>query len=132
MGQEAAGRHAWGASHLPGAADAASNGGTAPCPVFVSDDGEPDGCALGAVVGTSWHGVLEGDEVRGALLARVGARHEFPAHHERRSSPPLRRSSPPFRARRSRQLDLLAEAAAEAIDASALESLIAERSGARH
>jgi len=132
MGQEAAGRHAWGASHLPGAADAASNGGTAPCPVFVSDDGEPDGCALGAVVGTSWHGVLEGDEMRGALLARVGARHEFPAHHERRSSPPLRRSSPPFRARRSRQLDLLAEAAAEAIDASALESLIAERSGARH
>ena len=40
------------------------------------DDGtaEGEGCALGAVFGTYWHGLLEGDEVRRGLLAWVAAR----------------------------------------------------------
>jgi adenosylcobyric acid synthase len=45
-----------------------SSGGHA---LFVADDGEPDGCRHGAVLGTSWHGVLEHDEFRRALLGYV-------------------------------------------------------------
>jgi adenosylcobyric acid synthase len=44
------------------------DGGTA---LLEADDGEPDGCVHGAVLGTSWHGVLEHDAFRRALLARV-------------------------------------------------------------
>jgi len=36
-------------------------------------DGEPDGCRHGAVLGTSWHGALEHDEFRRALLVRLAA-----------------------------------------------------------
>ena len=35
---------------------------------------EGEGCAVGAVLGTSWHGLLEGDAVRRGLLAWVAAR----------------------------------------------------------
>ena len=35
---------------------------------------EGEGCAVGAVLGTSWHGLLEGDDVRRGLLAWVAAR----------------------------------------------------------
>jgi len=41
--------------------------------LFVDDDGEPDGCRTGAVIGTSWHGVLEHDAFRRALLAHIAA-----------------------------------------------------------
>jgi adenosylcobyric acid synthase len=37
------------------------------------DDGEPDGCRSGAVVGTAWHGALEHDAFRRALLAHVAS-----------------------------------------------------------
>jgi adenosylcobyric acid synthase len=36
-----------------------------------ADDGEPDGCRSGAVLGTSWHGALEHDAFRRALLGWV-------------------------------------------------------------
>ncbi|MFA5785933.1 MAG: cobyric acid synthase [Actinomycetota bacterium] len=39
-------------------------------PVFETPQGE-EGCRVGAVVGTSWHGVLECDEFRRALLGWV-------------------------------------------------------------
>ena len=39
--------------------------------LLVGDDGEWDGCRLGAVLGTSWHGVLEADDLRRALLGWV-------------------------------------------------------------
>jgi adenosylcobyric acid synthase len=42
-------------------------------PLLVADDGEPDGCVSGSVLGTSWHGALEHDAFRRALLARVAA-----------------------------------------------------------
>ncbi|WDT93142.1 cobyric acid synthase [Thermoleophilum album] len=96
---------------------------TAPLPVFVSHDGEPDGCAVGAVVGTSWHGVLEGDEVRGVVLAWASARDGL-GSSERFSSSQRSRSRRQFSARRDRQLDLLAEASAQAIDAVTVESLL--------
>ncbi|HEY1274665.1 MAG TPA: cobyric acid synthase [Thermoleophilaceae bacterium] len=41
--------------------------------LLVADDGEPDGCRAGAVTGTSWHGALEHDAFRAALLTRVAA-----------------------------------------------------------
>ena len=41
--------------------------------LLVSDDGEPDGCRSGAVLGTSWHGALEHDAFRRALLTHVAA-----------------------------------------------------------
>ena len=41
-------------------------------PLFVADaGGEPEGCHLGAVLGTSWHGTLESDAFRRRLLAWV-------------------------------------------------------------
>ena len=42
----------------------------------IIDDGSPEGegCAVGAMLGTSWHGLLEGDAVRRGLLAWVAAR----------------------------------------------------------
>jgi adenosylcobyric acid synthase len=43
-------------------------------PVLVGDDGEAEGCRAGAVVGFSWHGALEHDEFRRALLAWVAER----------------------------------------------------------
>jgi adenosylcobyric acid synthase len=42
-------------------------------PLFVADDGEPDGCVSGSLLGTSWHGALEHDGFRRMLLARVAA-----------------------------------------------------------
>jgi adenosylcobyric acid synthase len=42
-------------------------------PLLQADDGEADGCAVGAVLGASWHGALEHDAFRRALLARVAA-----------------------------------------------------------
>jgi adenosylcobyric acid synthase len=41
--------------------------------LFVADDGEPDGCREGSVMGTSWHGVLEHDAFRRALLQHVAS-----------------------------------------------------------
>jgi len=41
--------------------------------LLVADDGEPDGCVVGSVLGTAWHGALEHDGFRRALLARVAA-----------------------------------------------------------
>jgi adenosylcobyric acid synthase len=35
--------------------------------------GEPDGCRAGSVLGTSWHGALEHDAFRRALLVRLAA-----------------------------------------------------------
>jgi len=42
-------------------------------PLLHDDDGESDGCRAGSVLGTSWHGALEHDAFRRALLAHVAA-----------------------------------------------------------
>jgi adenosylcobyric acid synthase len=41
---------------------------------LVHDHGEAEGCAAGPVLGTSWHGVLEHDDLRRALLTEVAGR----------------------------------------------------------
>ena len=40
-------------------------------PLLIAADGEADGCGAGAAHGISWHGALEHDEFRRALLADV-------------------------------------------------------------
>jgi adenosylcobyric acid synthase len=43
-------------------------------PLLMTDDGAPEGCVVDAVIGTSWHGLLESDELRRALLRWVAER----------------------------------------------------------
>ena len=80
------------------------------------DDGSPDGegCVAGAVWGTSWHGLLEGDAVRRALLGRV-------AERRGRSWLPGDR---PFAAVREAHLDRLGDLVEEHADTDALLELI--------
>jgi adenosylcobyric acid synthase len=40
-------------------------------PLLQADDGEPDGCRDGWTLGTAWHGALEDDALRRALLRAV-------------------------------------------------------------
>ncbi len=59
----------------------------------------PGGCASGAVWGTSWHGLLEADGFRQALLRRVAAA----------AGRPFTPAGTSFGAERERQLDALGE-----------------------
>jgi len=43
-------------------------------PLLTGDDGEPDGCREGSLIGFSWHGAMEHDEFRRALLGWVADR----------------------------------------------------------
>lgn len=83
-------------------------------PVLVGASGEPEGCRVGAVVGTSWHGLLEGDELRRALLAWVAA------GRGRRYEPGTR----PFAAAREAQLDAFGDMIEADLDTDALSALI--------
>jgi adenosylcobyric acid synthase len=80
------------------------------------DDGSAggEGCAVGAVLGTSWHGLLEGDAVRRGLLAWVAAR------RGRR----WLAGTEPFAAVRERHLDRLGSLISEHVDVAALEAVI--------
>jgi adenosylcobyric acid synthase len=82
------------------------------------DDGSADGegCVAGALLGTSWHGLLEGDEVRRGLLRWVAARRGRRWHAGRES----------FAAVRERHLDRLGDLVAEHADTEALARLIEE------
>jgi adenosylcobyric acid synthase len=77
---------------------------------------EDDGCRVGAVVGTSWHGVLEGDAFRRALLRWVAA-----ARGRRWTA-----GSEPFATVRERRLDALGDLVEEHVDGDALLRLIEE------
>jgi adenosylcobyric acid synthase len=80
------------------------------------DDGTAagEGCRAGAVLGTSWHGLLEGDEMRRALLRWVGER------RGRRWVP----GDVPFATVRERHLDRLGDLVEEHADTTALLALI--------
>jgi adenosylcobyric acid synthase len=78
---------------------------------------EPDeGCRAGSVMGTSWHGLLEGDAFRRALLAWVAD------VRGRRFTP----GDTPFAAVRERRLDAVGDLVADHVDAAALSTLITE------
>ena len=79
-----------------------------------ADDGEPDGCRSGWTLGTSWHGALEDDGLRRALLRAVaGARG--------RTFVP---GSEPFAALRERRLDALGDLVEHHIDRDAVLALL--------
>jgi adenosylcobyric acid synthase len=79
------------------------------------DAGDEEGCVAGSVWGTSWHGVLEYDEVRRAFLTRI-------AEHAGLDWQPGVES---FAAVRERRLDRLGDLVADHLDTAALEKLIA-------
>jgi len=82
--------------------------------LFVADDGEADGWRAGAVLGTSWHGVLEHDAFRRALLVHVAA------VRGRRFVP----GTTPFAAAREARLDVLGDLVEDHLDTTALAALI--------
>ncbi|HEV2770546.1 MAG TPA: cobyric acid synthase [Solirubrobacteraceae bacterium] len=73
-----------------------------------------EGCVQGAVMGTSWHGVLEGDELRRALLGWVA----------RARGRDWRAGDEPFAAVRERHLDRLGDLIEEHADTEALRALL--------
>jgi len=84
--------------------------------VVTADGGEPfpGGCAAGAVLGTTWHGIFESDGFRRALLRRAAAaagRSFDPGHVT-------------FAQVRERKLDTLADLVAAHLDTAALLDLI--------
>ena len=85
--------------------------------VVSADGGDPflDGCAAGAVRGTSWHGIFENDGFRRAFLADLAAR-------TGRDFVPAPDVS--FAAVRERRYDLLADLVADHLDTDALSALI--------
>jgi adenosylcobyric acid synthase len=85
-------------------------------PVLTTAAGEPEGCVAGAVVGTSWHGLLEGDAVRRALLTWV-------ADERGRDWRP---GDVAFADVRERRLDILGDLIDEHVDRDALDALLAE------
>lgn len=74
------------------------------------------GARAGAVLGTMWHGSLEGDDLRRALLAEVAAA----------AGVAYEPSEVSFAEQRERRLDLLADLAEEHLDLDALLSLARE------
>jgi adenosylcobyric acid synthase len=84
-------------------------------PLFTGD-GFEEGCARGATLGTSWHGVLESDGFRRALLAWVS---------ERRGRD-WRPGDESFAAAREAQLERLGDLVADHVDREALLRLIAD------
>ncbi len=88
-----------------------THGGT---PLIVDAQGDPEGCAAGATIGTSWHGVLEHDGARRGLLRWVAARRRIaftPAFVD-------------FGAERERQLDRLGDLIEEHVDTDGLRAVI--------
>jgi adenosylcobyric acid synthase len=83
-------------------------------PLLVGDDGEPDGCRRGSVVGISWHGALEHDEFRRALLRWVAER----------CGVDFRPGERPFEAVRATRLDAVGDLVADHLDTERVAALI--------
>jgi adenosylcobyric acid synthase len=83
-------------------------------PALLAGDGEPDGCVDGCVAGTSWHGLLESDGLRRALLLWV-------AERRGRSFAP---GGTPYAAVREARLDAVGDLIAEHVDTDRLRGLI--------
>lgn len=83
-------------------------------PWLARADGTPEGCAAGAVLGTSWHGLLEGDDLRRRLLGWVATT----------TGRDWRPGTTPFRQVREARLDRLADLVAAHLDTAALARLI--------
>ena len=82
-------------------------------PLFVTETGT-EGCRVGATLGTSWHGVLEADAFRRALLAWVAAERGID----------WKPGDEPFAAAREAQLERLGDLVAENVDREALLRIV--------
>jgi adenosylcobyric acid synthase len=82
-------------------------------PALLTATGE-EGCRLGSVIGTSWHGVFESDGFRRALLAWVATERVLDFQPGQR----------PFSEVREQRLDLLADLIEHHVDQAALLGLI--------
>jgi adenosylcobyric acid synthase len=83
-------------------------------PLIRTGEGD-EGCRVGGTIGTSWHGLLEGDALRRALLswaAEIAGRRWLPGTR-------------PFAEVRERRLDAVADLIEQNLDTAALEALIA-------
>jgi adenosylcobyric acid synthase len=78
-------------------------------PLFATQGGT-EGCRVGATLGTSWHGVLESDGFRRALLSWIAAERGLD----------WRPGEEPFTAAREAQLEKLGDLIAENVDREAL------------
>jgi adenosylcobyric acid synthase len=87
-------------------------------PLFRYDGGRPEGCRVGAVWGTHWHGAFESDGFRRAFLAEVAA------SAGRTGFAPAPATS--VSALRERTLDLLGDLVEEHLDTTALLRLVEE------
>ena len=87
-----------------------------PALLQTADPGEPEGSDAGVVIGTHWHGLLENDAFRRALLRRVADQTGRVGFH------PAPDTS--FAARRDAQLDLLGDLVEEHLDPRILEHVI--------
>ena len=83
-------------------------------PLFEDESGEPEGCRIGSTLGTSWHGVMESDGFRRALLKWVAGERGLDWVPGDES----------FAAAREAQLEKLGDLVAENIDRDALLRLI--------
>ncbi|HWH11450.1 MAG TPA: cobyric acid synthase [Solirubrobacteraceae bacterium] len=84
-------------------------------PLIDADDGSPEGCAAGATLGTSWHGLLEHDDARRGLLRWVAGR---------RGIDFVPAADVSFAAERERQLDVLGDLVERHLDTDVLAELI--------
>jgi len=84
--------------------------------LFACEDGEREGARAGNVLGTSWHGALEHDEFRRALLAWVAGR------RKRR----FIAGTSSFAEVREARLDALGDLVAEHVDTERLRALICD------
>jgi adenosylcobyric acid synthase len=84
--------------------------------LFCDDEGRDEGSDRGAVLGTHWHGLLENDGFRRALLARVAEQ------AGRRGFRVAADTS--FAAERAAQLDLLGDLVEAHLDTAALEHVV--------
>ncbi len=83
-------------------------------PLITDADGGDEGCAVGGTLGTSWHGLLEHDDARRALLRWVAARRALdfvPA-------------TVCFAEQRERQLDVLGDLIEQHLDTNHLRALV--------
>jgi len=84
-------------------------------PLIITEDGTPEGCVAAATLGTSWHGVLEHDDARRALLRWIAAC---------RGLPFVPAPDTCFAAERERQLDALGDLVEHHVDTDRLAALI--------
>ena len=82
-------------------------------PLFVTGTGT-EGCRAGATLGTSWHGVLESDAFRSALLGWVAAERNLD----------WRPGDQPFAAAREAQMEKLGDLVAENVEREALLRIV--------